>query len=122
MWAMWDGHGPFFGVTSVDLWLVVAATRHQTSWFGFPKGQNQHVAFEELLKNYTSHFLKTTPVGGSPPIYLRVQDGRRWRSRFSASFVEEITRKTGNAKKSGDSEEVERKTATLCLFKFGFKH
>eukprot|EP00913_Durusdinium_trenchii_P015743 g14794.t1 len=46
------------------------------------------------------------------------EDGRRWRSRFSASFVEEITRKTGNAKKSGDSEEVERKTATLCLFKF----
>ena len=28
-----------------------------------------------------------------------LQDGRRWRSRFSASFVEEITRKTGNAKK-----------------------
>ncbi|CAK9096354.1 unnamed protein product [Durusdinium trenchii] len=27
------------------------------------------------------------------------EDGRRWRSRFSASFVEEITRKTGNAKK-----------------------
>lgn len=27
------------------------------------------------------------------------EDGRRWRSRFAASFVEEITRRTGNAKK-----------------------
>ena len=33
-----------------------------------------------------------------PPPVLR-QDGRRWRSRFAASFVEEITRRTGNAKK-----------------------
>ncbi|CAJ1382737.1 unnamed protein product [Effrenium voratum] len=27
------------------------------------------------------------------------EDGRRWRSRFAANFVEEITRRTGNAKK-----------------------
>lgn len=33
------------------------------------------------------------------PCPVLQQDGRRWRSRFAASFVEEITRRTGNAKK-----------------------
>eukprot|EP00435_Cladocopium_sp_Y103_P042164 s2606_g11.t1 len=41
-------------------------------------------------------------VGDTESLSIEVEhaeDGRRWRSRFAASFVEEITRRTGNAKK-----------------------
>lgn len=43
-----------------------------------------------------------------------LQDGRRWRSRFAASFVEEITRRTGNAKKLCPKEFLQAVGTMLC--------